>query len=77
VSDSPRQRESNARLLNFPLEPGTRWSFESRWLFKPKGSEGVWSGEAVVVSHEKTKSPPGCSTPSKLTATGRLSHHNP
>src|SRR5690606_25731116 len=40
VLDSPRSRESNPRLLSFPLAVGKRWQFESDWEFKPKNSKG-------------------------------------
>lgn len=53
VIDSPRTRESNPRLLVFPLAVGKQWQFESDWEFKPKSSKGTYSVNVEVVSYEK------------------------
>src|SRR5262245_60611827 len=41
VLESPRNKASNYRLLEFPLSVGKQWQFDSDWHFKPKGSSGM------------------------------------
>ena len=59
VLESPRTKDSNPRLLSFPLEVGKRWRYTSNWVFKPKGSQGTAVVDVVVAGHEKVKVPAG------------------
>lgn len=59
VLESPRDRLSNPKGLNFPLEVGKKWRYESDWLFKPKGSKGTFISDVAVVSYEKIRVPAG------------------
>lgn len=77
VLDSPRTRESNPRLLSFPLSVGKRWRFESDWEFKPKGSKGKYRVHVEVVSFEKVTVPAGDFDAFKLQAREALSGTSP
>ena len=77
VIDSPRQRESNPRLLSFPLTIGKRWQYESDWLFKPKGSNGHVAVDVSVIAYESVKVPAGEFEAFKLTSKERLSGTSP
>jgi hypothetical protein len=59
IIETPRERTSNMKMLNFPLEVGKRWRYESDWLFKPKGSKGTFVGNVTVVGYERIKVPAG------------------
>lgn len=77
VMDSPRVRESNPRLLSFPLVVGKRWEYESNWEFKPKGSKGHYRVTVVVVAYEKVSVPAGEFEAFKLLAREALSGTSP
>jgi len=77
VVDSPRQSETNPRLLSFPLELGKRWKYDSNWLFKPKSSRGTLSVEVAVASYEPIDVPAGRFEAFKLVATGQLGGWSP
>ena len=77
VVDSPRQSETNPRLLSFPLEVGKRWKYESNWLFKPKSSRGTLSVEVAVASYEPIDVPAGRFAAFKLVAIGELGGSSP
>jgi len=77
VVDSPRTRDSNPRLLSFPLSVGKRWRFDSDWEFKPKGSKGKYLVTVEVVSFEKVSVPAGDFEAFKLTAREALSGTSP
>lgn len=72
VLDSPRQRESNPRLLDFPLEVGKRWSYRSEWLTKDSGSRGVADVAVAVAGHEKVRVPAGEFDAFRIEATSRF-----
>lgn len=77
VVESPRTRESNPRLLSFPLSIGKRWQYDSHWEFKPKGSKGEYSVRVEVVSFEKVTVPAGVFEAFKLMAREALSGRSP
>lgn len=77
VVESPRTRESNPRLLAFPLEVGKRWRFASDWLFKPKGSRGKATVEVAVVAHERVTVPAGTFDAFRLASREALSGTSP
>ena len=77
IIDAPRVRESNQRLLQFPLEVGKRWQYTSEWLFKPKGSKGTLAVQAAVVGYEPVEVPAGRFDAFKLQATGELGGASP
>lgn len=77
VVESPRTRESNSRLLSFPLSVGMRWRYDSDWEFKPKGSRGKHSVSVEVVSFERVVVPAGEFEAYKLTARETLSGTSP
>jgi hypothetical protein len=77
VLESPRNKDSNPRLLSFPLEVGKRWNYTTDWEFKPKGSNGSAAVDVAVVAYEKIKVPAGEFDAFKLTATENLSGTSP
>ena len=77
VVESPRTKESNPRLLAFPLEVGKQWHYVSDWVFKPKGSDGRVAVDVVVVAYEKVRVAAGEFDAFKLTAREALSGTSP
>jgi hypothetical protein len=77
VVESPRVRESNPRLLYFPLAVGKEWQFESNWEFKPKGSKGTYLVAVRVMSYERVSVPAGEFYAFKLTARETLGGTSP
>lgn len=77
VLDSPRQAESNPRLLSFPLQVGKRWHYESNWTFKPKGSSGSIATNVEVLGREVVAVPAGEFDAFKLFAKGALGGMSP
>jgi hypothetical protein len=77
VVESPRTRETNPRLLAFPLEVGKRWNYVSDWDFKPKGAKGSAAVEVQVVAYEKVSVVAGEFDAFKLIARERLSGTSP
>jgi hypothetical protein len=77
VLDSPRQSETNPRLLNFPLSVGKRWEYTSNWLFKPKSSRGSIAAAVAVVSYEPIEVPAGVFDAFKIEARGELGGSSP
>lgn len=55
VVESPRQKESNPKLLSFPLEVGKRWSFTTDWTTKDTGAKGRSIIDVTVVGHERVR----------------------
>ncbi len=77
VVDSPRQAETNSRLLSFPLAVGKRWQYRSNWLFKPKSSRGSIDADVVVVAYESIDVPAGRFEAFKLQAVAELGGSSP
>jgi hypothetical protein len=77
VLESPRFRESNPRSLQFPLEPGKRWRYESDWTFHAKGSRGSIAMEVAVERVESIEVAAGEFTAFRLSAKGRVSGKSP
>ena len=77
VIESPRTKESNPKLLAFPLEVGKRWRYSSDWVFKPKGSNGKSIVEVTVVAYEKVTVPAGEFDSFKLISKEALSGTSP
>ena len=77
VVESPRTKESNPRLLVFPLAVGKRWQYVTDWVFKPKGSKGRSAVEVVVMEYEKVTVPAGEFDAFKLTSAETLSGKSP
>lgn len=77
VVDSPRQSETNARWLSFPLEVGKRWHYTSHWLFKPKASRGSIDVRVMVAGYEAVEVPAGTFEAFRLEATGQLGGSSP
>jgi hypothetical protein len=60
VVESPRQKDSNPRMLRFPLEVGDQWSYTTDYLLKYKnGSKGRALVNVAVVGYEKIRVPAG------------------
>jgi len=77
VLESPRLRESNPRLLQFPLEAGKRWDYDSDWTFHAKGSKGSIAMNVAVEKMEAVKVPAGEFAAFRLVAKGRVSGKSP
>ena len=77
VFESPRNKESNPRLLAFPLQVGKRWHYASDWVFKPKGSSGKSVVDVAVIAYEKVTVPAGEFDSFKLTSRETLSGTSP
>jgi hypothetical protein len=77
ILESPQSRESNPRLLSFPLEVGKRWRYASDWVFKPKGSNGSLVTDVEVVAHEKVSVPAGEFDAFKLVAKSHVGGTSP
>jgi hypothetical protein len=77
VIDSPRQAETNPRLLSFPLAVGKRWQYTSDWLFKPKSSRGSISATVTVVGHEPVEVPAGRFDAFKIESIAELGGSSP
>lgn len=77
VRESPRDKNSNPKALDFPLEVGKRWHYVSDWVFKPKGSNGSIAVDVAVIGYEKVKVPAGEFDAFKLTAKEALSGTSP
>lgn len=77
VFESPRNRMSNPRYLDFPLSVGKRWSFDSDWHFKPKGSSGRIAAEVVVAAYEKVRVVAGEFDAFRLEASERMAGNSP
>lgn len=77
VLESPRSRESNPRSLQFPLEAGKRWRYESDWTFHAKGSKGRIAVDVSVEAVEPVKVPAGEFAAFRLVAKGRVSGKSP
>jgi hypothetical protein len=77
VIESPRSKESNPKLLAFPLEVGKRWHYATDWLFKPKGSSGKSLVDVAVIAYEKVTVPAGEFDSFKLTSRETLSGTSP
>jgi hypothetical protein len=77
VLESPRARESNPRLLAFPMKVGDRWTYTSDWDFKPKSAHGRAVVDVVVAAHETVKVPAGTFAAFRLTSTETLSGTSP
>jgi hypothetical protein len=72
VLESPRDRLSNPKGLNFPLEVGKKWRYQSDWLFKPRGSKGTFISDVAIVGYEKIRVPAGEFDAFKLVAKSAL-----
>ncbi|MCC6198588.1 MAG: hypothetical protein IT518_29415 [Burkholderiales bacterium] len=77
VIESPRERQSNPRLLAFPLTVGKRWKYQSDWVFKPKGSNGKARIDVAVVAYERVTVAAGEFEAFKLTAREALGGTSP
>ena len=77
VLDSPRSSETNPGLLRFPLEVGKRWNYESRWVFKFKGSTGTIAMAVEVQARERVIVPAGTFDAYRLFARGALGGNSP
>lgn len=77
VLDSPRSSETNPGLLRFPLKVGRRWNYETRWVFKFKGSTGTLAMDVVVQARERVSVPAGEFDAFRLFARGKLGGNSP
>jgi hypothetical protein len=58
--ESPVRKDSDLRLLSFPLEVGKKWSFSDQFVDKSLGDvEGRSDGTVEVVGYEKVSVPAG------------------
>lgn len=72
--DSPRGKNSDLRLLNFPLEVGKQWSYVNDYVMKDLGREtGRSNVDVAVVGYEKVRIPAGEFDAFKLEARGSYS----
>jgi hypothetical protein len=72
VIESPRNKNSNAKALSFPLEVGKRWRFANDWVFKVTRSRGSSIVDVEVVGHEKVGVPAGDFEAFKLVSKGTI-----
>jgi len=77
VLDSPRHSETNPGLLRFPLEVGKRWTYDSQWTFKLKGSTGSIAMAVEVQARERVSVPAGVFDAFRLFARGSLGGTSP
>jgi hypothetical protein len=77
VQDSPTVQLSNPRTLEFPLEVGKRWRYDTEWLFKPKRARGKSAIEVEVTSYETVAVPAGEFAAFRLTSRETLSGTSP
>ena len=77
VIESPRHKNSNLRLLAFPLVVGKRWQYQNDWEFKAKGAKGKSAVDVMVIAYEKVAVPAGEFDAFKLTAREALSGTSP
>lgn len=77
VLDSPRQSETNPGLLRFPLEVGRRWSYDTQWTFKQKGSSGSLAMAVEVQARERVSVAAGEFEAFRLFARGKLGGNSP
>jgi hypothetical protein len=77
VIESPRDKQSNPKLLAFPLAVGKRWQYETDWVFKPKGSNGKATIDVVVIAYERVTVPAGEFDAFKLTSRETLAGTSP
>lgn len=59
VLESPRRKDSDRRLLNFPLEVGKAWSYDSDYLLKDTGVNGRGDYSVTVLLYGKVRVPAG------------------
>jgi hypothetical protein len=77
VLESPRDKQSNPKSLDFPLVVGKQWRYTTDWLFKPKGASGSIAVEVVVNAYETVTVPAGEFEAFMLTSRERLSGTSP
>jgi hypothetical protein len=77
VVESPRDKSSNFRLLEFPLEIGKRWNYVNDWSFKMASSRGRSTVEAEVVGYERVGVPAGEFDAFKVASREKLSGTSP
>lgn len=77
VVESPRDKNSNPKLLAFPLTVGKRWRFANEWAFKPKDSRGRSTVDVAVIAYEKVSVSAGVFDAFKLTSSESLSGRSP
>lgn len=73
VLASPRRKDSNRRLLRFPLEVGKSWTYANSYLLKDTETTGRGKYSVVVLSYEKVQVPAGEFDAFKLESTGSFS----
>jgi hypothetical protein len=71
--ESPRRKDSDLRLLSFPLEVGKAWTYVDDYLLKDLGTKGQGKYSVVVLTFEKVRVPAGEFDAFKLEATGTFS----
>jgi len=57
--ESPRRKDSDLRLLSFPLEVGKAWTYVNDYVFKDTGTKGQQKYSVVVLAYEKVRVPAG------------------
>jgi hypothetical protein len=77
VLESPRDKQSNPKSLDFPLVVGKQWRYTTDWLFKPKGSRGSIAVDVVVDAYQKVTVPAGEFEAFRLISRERLSGTSP
>ena len=71
--ESPRRRDSDLKLLSFPLEVGKAWTYVNDYAFKDTGTKGQQKYSVVVLTYEKVQVPAGEFDAFKLEASGTIS----
>jgi len=69
--ESPRSKNSDQRLLNFPLAVGKQWNFTDDYEFTAVQVPGRGNFSAKVVGYEKVRVPAGEFDAFKLEAKGK------
>jgi hypothetical protein len=77
VLESSWRKDSDLRLLSFPLEVGKSWTFVNDYSLKDTGTKGQMKQSVVVLTYEKVRVPAGEFEAFKLESTGSFSGSSP
>lgn len=71
--ESPRRKNSDLRLLSFPLEVGKTWTYVDDYWLKDTGTKGQSKTGVTVLTFEKVRVPAGEFDAFKLESTSNFS----
>lgn len=73
VLESPWRKDSDMKLLSFPLEVGKSWNYVNDYLYKDTGTTGQAKHSVIVLTYEKVRVPAGEFDAFKLESYGSFS----